>query len=391
MGKRKEDIKTSAIVLTGATGFLGGHLMAALLEQDYQLVLLGRSTAEGNLRDRIGKLLNWFDLGDRTSQIEMVEVDLLKTRFGLERKAYESLCAKVGSIVHCASDTRFSESRRREIADVNVRGLNGVIDLAGDGRASCLHYVSTAFVAAGESSLCREVPVNSAGFANVYEETKAQAEKDLAARCGQGGVPFTIIRPSIVYGDSRSGRSTLFNALYYHVKALHFIREIYLNDIKKNAGRKSLLHDIRLGENGVLHLPLRVFLPQRGMVNLIPIDYFVSAVLAILKHGKAGKIYHLTSDTPKTLAELLSYCESYLKIDGLQIVYRNPPEGAPLNPPEALLDKFIESYRPYLSDIRKFERSNTNQVTGGVPPPELTFEIFERCMDYALRVNWEKT
>jgi len=385
-----EDLKASAIVLTGATGFLGGHLMAALLERGHQLVLLGRSSAEGNLRDRIEKLLDWFGLGDRSSQIETVEADLLKIHFGLERKDYDALCAKVGRIVHCASDTRFSESCRTEIADANVRGLSGVIDLAKDGRVSCLHYVSTAFVGGGESSRCREVSVNAAGFANVYEETKAQAEKDLAARCGLYGVPFTIIRPSIVYGDSRSGRSTRFNALYYHVKALYFIREIYLNDIKKNGGRKSREYDIHLEENGILHLPLRIFLPQRGMVNLIPIDYFVSAVLAILERGKAGGIYHLTSDAPKTLAELASYCESYLKINGLQIVYGNPSEAAPLNPPEALLDKFIESYRPYLSDIRIFERGNTNQVTGGSFPPELTFEIFERCMDYALRVNWGK-
>jgi hypothetical protein len=92
------------------------------------------------------------------------------------------------------------------------------------------------------------------------------------------------------------------------------------NDIKKNAGRKSREYDIRLGNDGILYLPLRIFLPRRGTVNLIPIDYFVSAALAILDKGKSGEIYHLTSDAPKTLAELLSYCESYLKIDGLQIV-----------------------------------------------------------------------
>ncbi|MGD0781301.1 MAG: SDR family oxidoreductase [Candidatus Aminicenantales bacterium] len=390
MEKHDGDPQASAIVLTGATGFLGGHLMAALLERGHGLVLLGRSSVEGNLPTRIKRLLTWFGLADRSPQIETVEADLLKPRFGLEKTAYGALCAKVGSVIHCASDTRFSESRRREISDANVLALSAVIDLAGDGRASCLHYVSTAFVAGGESSLCREVPVNSGAFANVYEETKAQAENDLAVRCRADGVPYTIIRPSIVYGDSRTGRSTLFNALYYHVKALHFIREIYFNDIKKNAGRKSREFDIRLGKDGVLHLPLRIFLPRRGMVNLIPIDYFVSAVLAILDRGKSGEIYHLTSDAPKTLAELLSYCESYLKIDGLQIIYGNPPEAAPLNPPEALLDKFIESYRPYLSDIRKFERGHTIQATGGALPPELTYEIFSRCMDYALRVNWCK-
>jgi len=37
-----------------------------------------------------------------------------------------------------------------------------------------------------------------------------------------------------------------------------------------------------------------------------------------------------------------------------------------------------------------FERGHTNQVTGGVFPPDMTFEIFKRCMDYALSVNWGK-
>ncbi len=382
--------ETSAILLTGATGFLGGHLMAALLQRGHRLILLGRSSANGNLRDRIEALLNWFGLGSRQSQIETVEADLLKPSFGLARRAYDALCTRTGRIIHCASDTRFSESRRREITDANVRGLSGIIDLARDSRVSCLHYISTAYAAGCEPSVCREVPTNPAGYANVYEETKAQAEKDLAAGCGRNGVPFTIIRPSIVYGDSRSGRSTRFTALYYHVKSLSYIREIYLNDIQKNAGRKSREYGIRLEENGVLRLPLRIFLPRRGMVNLIPVDYFVSTVLAVLDRGKAGGIYHVTSDAPKNMAELVSFCETYLKINGLQIVCGSPTKTAPLNPPEALLDKFIESYRPYLSDTRTFERSNTNQLTKGEFPPEMTFEVFKRCMDYALSVNWGK-
>jgi nucleoside-diphosphate-sugar epimerase len=385
-----ENGMTAAIALTGATGFLGGHLMAALLQRGHRLILLGRSSSEGNLRDRIGKMLDWFGLEDRYSQIETVEADLLKTCFGLEKRTYDALCTRTGRIIHCASDTRFFENRRTEITDANVRGLSGIIDLAKDSRVSCLHYISTAYVAGVGTSLCREVPANSGRFANVYEETKAQAEKDLAAGCGLHEVPFTIIRPSIVYGDSRSGRSTRFNALYYHVKALYFIRGIYLNDIETHAGRKSREYDIRLEENGVLHLPLRIFLPRNGMINLIPIDYFVSTVLSILEHGKTGGIYHVTSHAPKTLAELVFFCETYLKINGLQIVYGSPTKAIILNPPEALLDKFIESYRPYLSDIRMFERGHTNQVTGGVFPPDMTFEIFKRCMDYALSVNWGK-
>ena len=42
----------AAVILTGATGFLGGHLMAALLQRGERLVILGRASAGASLADR---------------------------------------------------------------------------------------------------------------------------------------------------------------------------------------------------------------------------------------------------------------------------------------------------------------------------------------------------
>ncbi|MGD0585031.1 MAG: SDR family oxidoreductase [Oryzomonas sp.] len=380
--------KTETFVLTGATGFLGSHLMASLLEQGHRLVILGRRSDEGSLVARIARLLAWFDLEGRQGQLETAEVDLTKPALGLPQGRYDALCAAAGPIIHCASDTRFSEQNRPESIASNVHALAGMIGFAKDSAAPWFHYISTAYAAGGASPCGREVTVPPGEFLNVYEETKAWAEREVAAQCGEHSIPFTIIRPSIVCGDSRNGRANRFNALYNHVKALYFIREIYLNDIRTQGGRKSRDWGIRLDDNGILHIPLRIVLPQRGTINLIPVDYFVSATLALLDHGQSGTIYHLTTDTPTTVETLASYCEAFLKIKGIEIVYGHPPDALEQNPPEALFNRFIEPYRPYLSDMRDFDRHSTDCGTAGLLPSEFTYPVFERCMKYAVGVNW---
>lgn len=380
---------TQTYVLTGATGFLGSHLMAALLQRGERVVILGRGSAKESLAARIGTLLAWFDLQTLSSQVETAEVDLLKPLCGLDSDRYHALCNKAGPIIHCASDTRFSEHNRHESTATNVDSLEQIIELAKNSNAPWFHYVSTAYSAGISSSYCLEAPVSSEKFVNVYEETKACAEKEVAARCTVHSIPYIIIRPSIVYGDSRTGRANRFNALYNHVKSLYYIREIYLNDIHNHGGRKSESCGVCLDDKGILHVPLRVVISQRGHINLIPIDYFVSATLSILDHANSGSIYHITSDAPKTLEDLALYCESFLKIKGIEIVCGNI-SNATFNPAEALFNRFIEPYLPYLSDTRTFDRSNTNDASASLLPPEFTYDVFERCMDYAVSVNWGK-
>jgi nucleoside-diphosphate-sugar epimerase len=376
-------------VLTGATGFLGSHLMASLLERGDRVVVLGRRSAEGSLAARIDTLLEWFDLHTRSGQVETAEVDFLKPLCGLAPDRYTALCNKAGRIIHCASDTRFSEQNRQESISTNVDSLEQITEFAKNSKAPWFHYVSTAYAAGISSPDCQEAPVVSETFVNVYEETKARAEKEVTARCKKHSIPFTIIRPSIVYGDSRSGRANLFNALYNHVKSLYYIREIYVNDIHNHGGRRSDEYGIYEDDKGILHLPLKVVISRRGHINLIPIDYFVSATLSILECAKAGAMYHITSDAPKTLEDLALYCESFLKIQGIEIVCGNS-SNVVFNPPEALFNRFIGPYLPYLSDTRTFDRSNTDDATDGLVPPEFTYDVFERCMDYAVRVNWGK-
>ncbi len=377
-------------MITGATGFLGSHLMAMLLLKGCRVLVVGRSSDGMPIAERILHLIDWFRIKGLSPQVKVFESNLGKPGLGLGRDAYREIRAARPVVIHCASDTRFSERNRSSSVDTNVRALSGIIGLAGDCASPFFHHISTAYVAGDSSSRPREVPVADHVFSNVYEETKAAAEREVSRQCAGCGIPYTITRPSIVYGDSRSGRSNRFNALYYHVRSLKVIRDIYLADIREHAGTRSQALGIHLGANGTLRLPLRILLENTGRVNLIPVDHFTAVMDRILQRGKPGTIYHITDDDPRSTEELAAYAGRFLNLQGIEVVYGSRASEADLNPPEELFNRLIGPYRPYLSDTRRFDRSNTLEVANGIKAPGMTYEVFERCMNYAIGVSWGK-
>lgn len=90
------------IALTGATGFLGSHLMASLLSGGYRIIILGRSNKKESLNERISRLLRWFGIVELAGQLEFVEIDFLKPLLGIPEAEYIWLCEKTEQIIHCA-------------------------------------------------------------------------------------------------------------------------------------------------------------------------------------------------------------------------------------------------------------------------------------------------
>jgi nucleoside-diphosphate-sugar epimerase len=271
-----------------------------------------------------------------------------------------------------------------------VENLNEIMNFAEQSRTSYFHLVSSAYAAGTDSRECPEALVNSAHFNNVYEESKAQAEEIVSARCRKEKLSYTIIRPSIVYGDSLTGKSLRFNALYFPVRSLQSIRDIYLDEIKNHQGIKAAECCIHLDEKGVLHLPIRIFIPHEGKINLIPVNYFTEAVLSILDNPLNETIYHVTSNHPQSMAGLASYTERFLNVTGIEVVIGTAVADELRNPPEELFDHFIKAYRPYISDQRIFKRENTDRATGGLLPPDFSYEIFQKCMAFAVSADWGK-
>ena len=199
-----------AVLLTGATGFVGLELLRRFIERgDRRIHALVRAADDEAAAERL----------PAHARLSAVAGDIEEPGLGLSEENRERLARDVTTVVHCAASISFDlsleESRR-----VNVDGTRNVVDFAKRcRRLERLTYVSTAYVAGEPRGLFREDQLDvGQRFRNPYERSKFEAERMI--RSEAAGLPLQILRPSIVVGDSRTGRTSSFNVLYGPLKAL---------------------------------------------------------------------------------------------------------------------------------------------------------------------------
>ena len=257
------DIKSNILIL-GGTGFLGSHLSFYLLEKGYRVTVLGRSKKGIKLSDRMSCLTSWFEPSANILQnLTIIEGDVTSEKFGLSMAEYNELCSSTDEILHCLSNTSFSESKRDIVLRSNVDTLDSILKFAVDSECSRFHYISTAYAAGITEGLCYEQPINQDSFNNVYEESKARAESIITDFFKARTTDLNIIRPSIIYGDSVTGKSNKFNALYYPVRSLKHIRDIYLNDYN-SGGEECKKNGFHIDDNKLFNMPVKLTLKKNG-------------------------------------------------------------------------------------------------------------------------------
>jgi nucleoside-diphosphate-sugar epimerase len=383
--------RSSRFLVTGGTGFLGSHIAARLLQEGYEVTWLARGDRRLAAAERVGRLLDWFGLDAHARKNpRVVEGEFTRPGLGVDPAVYSNLLSTVDEIIHCASDTSFVERKRPALELANIEGLRNVLELAERGRCVFFHHLSTAYVAGRRSGVCREELVSPAAFTNVYEETKCRAEGIADDLCRKAGIRLSIYRPSIVYGDSRTGRSLLFNALYYPVRSVLFLRDVFEADIRERGGRRAATMGVRLESDGWTYLPLRMEIENGGGLDLVPVDFFVNAFAAIMEAALEGGVFHIASGRPAKMAHIVQYGKRLFRLRGIEVCAIRDLTGAPRNALEVLFDNYIESYRPYLRDERTFAVDRTRPILekNGIACPDLNYDIFARCMNFAVECGW---
>jgi nucleoside-diphosphate-sugar epimerase len=385
--------RSSRILITGATGFLGSHLAVELLRRGYQVIILARPEKNVTAVERVHRLFDWFGVGTADfGNLLVIEGHLEDTSLGLNLQVRTDLAERVDEIIHCASATFFSERRRASVEKANVANLKNILAFAAGSRCSFFHYISTAYAAGKRTGRCPEEILETREFTNVYEETKHIAERLTRECCEEKGIRLNIYRPSIVYGNSRSGKTFRFNAVYYPLRTVSLLKEVFEKDIRGNGGKRARALGISIDEEGTMHLPIRVEALEGGGINLIPVDFFIHAFMSIMEDAMEGGIFHIVNPRPKPIQEITEYAQRFMRLKGITAVSSGTFGKTPMNGLEILFDQYINAYRPYMKDERVFENARTDAILRkrGIDCPDFDYSVFSRCLQYALETDWGK-
>ena len=254
-----------AVLLTGATGFVGREILARFLERDRcHVFALVRAENDDEAAGRL----------PAHERLTAVAGDIEQRNLGLSESSRERLGREVTTVLHCAASVSF-DLPLDESRSVNVDGTRRVLEFARScARLDRFSYVSTAYVAGEPGGLFREDELAvGQEFRNPYERSKFEAE--LALRSEGADLPIQILRPSIVVGDSSTGRTSAFNVLYGPLKA--FAR-----------GR-------------VPAIPARRDAP----VDIVPVDYVADRVHELATGGPNGTFHLVAGRNATTVGRLL--------------------------------------------------------------------------------------
>ncbi|NQX76823.1 NAD-dependent epimerase/dehydratase family protein [Gilvibacter sp.] len=191
------------ILVTGATGLVGSHLLCQLLEQQEAVRAIYRDQAGQN---RVLDLLSKNEAAKaQQHKLEWVQADLL------DLISLEKACQGISQIYHCAAYISFDPRQRKKLRKVNIEGTANLVNVAlGAGVKKLCHISSVATLGTplGDQPTTEKTEWNPQQPGSVYAISKYGAEMEIW-RGGQEGLQVSMVLPAVILGeghwDSASG------------------------------------------------------------------------------------------------------------------------------------------------------------------------------------------
>lgn len=262
------------VLITGFPGFIARRLLTKLLSADDDLTasVLVEASQEETARTVLARMID-RDTSEAPAQgrVEIVVGDVTAMDCGLSGSEFKELTDRVTELFHLAAVHSLSADRHTAEL-VNVRGTANVLALArAVRRLERLVHFSSAYVSGDRTGVVMEDELDMGqSFRNNYDATKHQAE--LLVQRARDRLPITVIRPAGVVGDSRTGEIDRFDSVYH-------------------------LGMLLVASPAAIAVPI----PGEGQapLNLVPVDYLVDAVHAIIHDpDTVGKTFHVVDPNP---------------------------------------------------------------------------------------------
>jgi len=193
-----------AILLTGASGFVGAQLLYQLLQtSDAQILCLIRAENREQAFAKITKALAKQKLvvGDLEKRVDVILADLEQPQLGLVKETYLQLVAQCDAIFHNAANTSVMRDYK-SLRAANVSSTQTLLQLAAINGVP-FHLISTIAVAPAAGLPEEFVPWHE-GLQDGYQQSKWASERS-AQMALQLGYPISVYRLARVVGDLQSG------------------------------------------------------------------------------------------------------------------------------------------------------------------------------------------
>jgi len=184
------------ILVTGASGFIGSHLVEELLKKKEKIRVLVR-----------GDLGNLKELKEKLKKIEIVKGDLLN------KEDIENATKDVEKIYHLAAISKPMNIPKQVYYDANVKGIKNLLEACKKNKVKKFVHVSSMSVfgfSRDDKPLSEEsgkLPVSD------YGESKKLGEEFVLDFCKKNKIKCVIVRPPMVFGPRDSQFLKLFRLI----------------------------------------------------------------------------------------------------------------------------------------------------------------------------------
>jgi NAD(P)-dependent dehydrogenase (short-subunit alcohol dehydrogenase family) len=260
--------------VTGATGFIGKRLVKKLLERRGAVVhFLLRKESQA----KVPELLEYWGVGK--ARAIPVYGDLTQRKLGVSADDVKALKGQIDHFYHLAAVYDLAAASETQVA-VNIDGTRHTVEFAKAIEAGHMHHVSSIAAAGLYEGVFREDMFDEAeNLDHPYFHTKHESEKVVRKECK---VPWTVYRPAMVVGDSRTGEMDKIDGPYYFFKLIQRLRQL-----------------------------LPPWMPMVGLeggrVNIVPVNFVVDAIdhISHAKTQPSGKCFHLVDPKGYRVGDVL--------------------------------------------------------------------------------------
>jgi nucleoside-diphosphate-sugar epimerase len=167
------------VLVTGASGFLGGHLVDLLAARGDRVRILVRP-------------------GEDTTRLARTDVEICSGDL-VDRSSLEAAVDGIDRVLHCAARTG-PWGDVAQYNKINVWGVQTLLETAMAAGVERFVHVSSVTVHGTDIQGCADETMPLRGGSDPYSKTKERAERLLQWMITRRGAPVTIVRPGLIYG-----------------------------------------------------------------------------------------------------------------------------------------------------------------------------------------------